>query len=268
LTSLNLQNAQMSREVGFALGRLTQLRSLHVPQLSVDDEILASFGSLKNLRELTLHVNLITNKGLATLADMRSLKVVDLTETEVSNRGMEALRNARPGMRVLPEHAKSMVGFFIGRGDVEGMRKLLDVDPEAVNENLHGGTGADYALQFAAGARDLAMAKLLIERGAVIDAQNSLGSTALIYACITDRFNPVIPLLIEHGADINHGVKSGYTPLDLAVSGHNVDLLKLLFAHGVDPDSFHEKALRPETHYDDLIRMIRDYAANRIKLRR
>ncbi len=57
-------------------------------------------------------------------------------------------------------------------------------------------------------------AKLLLERGADVNAQNHDGWTALAFAAHWDaRWLEMTRLLISHGAKLDHQTKDGWTPL-------------------------------------------------------
>ena len=61
---------------------------------------------------------------------------------------------------------------------------------------------------------------MVLERGAVIDAQNNHGRTSLSRAVERGHIQ-VARLLLEHGADVNSRDEAGWTPLfDAAFGGH------------------------------------------------
>jgi hypothetical protein len=79
------------------------------------------------------------------------------------------------------------------------------------------------------------IAKLLIEKGADINAISSKGHTPLSIA--TFRCNPYLMKdLIEKGADINHKTVNGFTPLHLAAQGRCETGIVYLLKVGADED--------------------------------
>ncbi|CAD7695454.1 unnamed protein product [Ostreobium quekettii] len=77
-----------------------------------------------------------------------------------------------------------------------------------------------------------AVARLLIDAGARIDAKDAAGYTALMYAC---GHNPAVALaeiLLEAGADPNVKSRYGTVALHDAVMGQQLDAVKLLLKHG------------------------------------
>mgnify|MGYP001597423749 CR=1 FL=1 len=78
------------------------------------------------------------------------------------------------------------------------------------------------------------LAQLLIESGADIDTKDVDGLTPLFYAVNSSR-SDVGKLLIEKGADVNAVSNSnGWTPLKWAVCDGYLDIVRLLIEKGVD----------------------------------
>lgn len=86
----------------------------------------------------------------------------------------------------------------------------------------------DNPLMYAAGAGDLRMITLLLERGANINATDNDGDTALAAAVSRRASLDAVSLLLSAGAKVNVRNKRGETPL--TVAGRNGDdaLVKLL----------------------------------------
>lgn len=83
-------------------------------------------------------------------------------------------------------------------------------------------------LMAAAGGADVRMIKLLLEKGANVNAADSEGYTALACA-VSRRASPeAVQLLLSSGADINARNKRGETPLVLAERNGDYALVSLL----------------------------------------
>jgi ankyrin repeat protein len=75
--------------------------------------------------------------------------------------------------------------------------------------------------------------KLLIERGADVNAKNAFDSTALMWS-VTDLEK--VKMLVEQGANVNATSKQGNTPLLLAArSDRSASIVKYLIAKGANP---------------------------------
>lgn len=78
--------------------------------------------------------------------------------------------------------------------------------------------------------------KLLIEKGADVNAKDRDGWTALLWA-IHYEYPEIIKLLVENGADINVKTPDGRTPLTLAIRADMHDTSKYLINKGADVDT-------------------------------
>lgn len=111
--------------------------------------------------------------------------------------------------------------------DFETVKQFLEQEPKRIHER-----GAhDFPLLYypIIGKCELEMLQLLLDRGAEVEEQNLIGTTALHFACMRDDVETV-ELLIANGADVTRvGRKFGgkrQTPLQLARDSRIVDMLK------------------------------------------
>lgn len=76
--------------------------------------------------------------------------------------------------------------------------------------------------------------RLLLNNGAMVDAQNAYGNTPLHIACLNGHF-PICQELYASGADIEAVNYRGQTPLHIAAaSTHGVDCLYFLLEQRID----------------------------------
>ena len=116
-------------------------------------------------------------------------------------------------------------------GDLAALRACVEAHPDSV-----GTAGADgfTPLHLASFFGHAEAATLLLDKGADVRAW---GSNALrnqpLHAAIAGKRDPgVIRALLEHGADVNAVAGGGYTPLHLAASRGDVELLAQLIGRG------------------------------------
>ena len=82
-------------------------------------------------------------------------------------------------------------------------------------------------------SKAIEMAQMLIDMGADLNAQSSLG-TPLMNA-VTNVWNmEIVEMLIKAGADLNVTYKNGKTALFYAQASGNDDIIKLLIDSGAD----------------------------------
>lgn len=114
-------------------------------------------------------------------------------------------------------------------GDIAIVKLLLD---KLFLE--HGSVYLNDALIVAGEFGHLEIVKLLLSRGAAVNAINhTYGATALMYAALNDRLL-VAEFLLSCGADINHKAINGGTALIIASQNGHDSIVKLLLSHGVD----------------------------------
>ena len=89
---------------------------------------------------------------------------------------------------------------------------------------------------YAAEIGSLDAMRLLIDRGADVNAQNAFGSTALMWS-VSDPAK--VRLLLDHGAQVNTAAKSGRTALIVAAfTNPSAEVVKLLLAKGAKMESW------------------------------
>src|SRR6266850_4617526 len=159
----------------------------------------------------------------------------------------------------------------IHRGAVDDVAHLLE---SGVNPNIVGadGTAALMAATLFANARmvelllqhsadpnragvsgttalmwaipDLEKVRLLLARGANVNARSETGRTALLVAASYPGTTGVLRLLLDRGADLHAQDQGGATALALAVRSGDVEVVRYLVERGLDPNALSPAALR------------------------
>ena len=159
-------------------------------------------------------------------ADPRTAHAVATT----SERAVEACAHTgrKPIVELLLRHgAPYSLPTAVMLNDTTTVKKLLDEDPNRIYER-----GAhDFALLWypIIGGGDLDMMQLLLDRGAKVEEQHFLGTTALHWASSRDSVE-MVELLVDNGADLNRvGRKfkaEGERPLQVAKNEQVAAFLK------------------------------------------
>ncbi|CAH1450626.1 unnamed protein product [Lactuca virosa] len=118
---------------------------------------------------------------------------------------------------------ESAVHHTASVGDVEGLKKALDLSSNKDEEDSEGRT----ALHFACGYGEVKCAQILLEAGAKVNVLDKNKNTALHYAAGYGR-KDCVALLLENGASVTLQNMDGKTPIDVAKLNEQTDVLKLL----------------------------------------
>lgn len=111
------------------------------------------------------------------------------------------------------------------------MSELVD----KVNVDARLSEDGETALHRAASRGHVQAAKLLLDRGATVDAADGEGVTPLVLAAYRGHTD-VVKLLLERGAFVNAQEKrNGLSSLSHAVGRGDRELVAVLLAHGADP---------------------------------
>lgn len=120
----------------------------------------------------------------------------------------------------------------VGRAD--RVEQVLDADPGRVSAWTEDGF---TPLHLAAFFRRPETARLLVERGALIDvvARNEQLQVTPLQSAAAAREEETAALLLERGADPNARQRGGFTALHAAAQHGDAPFVALLLAHGADP---------------------------------
>lgn len=115
------------------------------------------------------------------------------------------------------------------RGDVNGLRTILNEHPEVVDVK------AGELLYAAVDDASLEILACLHEAGCDLNA-TFVGSTPLVHAVEIDELD-VVKWLLDHGADVNaRATDRDSRPLEQAIEEGNLAMIGLLLGYGADPN--------------------------------
>ena len=148
-----------------------------------------------------------------------------------------------PVFEAVMESDRALLKLLTTAPQLSHTRASADHLVEAIPHWIYKG---DTPLHLASASLRLSSAKLLLEHGADVHAQNRRGASALHYACDPRPnsggvWNPeaqaaLIALLIQHGASINLADKGNATALHRAVRSRGVAAVRCLLEHGARVD--------------------------------
>ncbi|RYP87671.1 hypothetical protein DL770_004750 [Monosporascus sp. CRB-9-2] len=137
-----------------------------------------------------------------------------------------------------------------------------------IYETTHYRQYATYStsLGVASGLGLEAVSKLLLDRGANIEADGKSGWTPLLFAAYYG-YETVVELLLDRGADSEAKDETGWTPLLLAASYGRETILELLLDRGADIEAGNDIGSTPllfavRNTYETVIKLLLDRGAN------
>ena len=133
-------------------------------------------------------------------------------------------------------HVNTPLHFAVRNGDIEIVKMLLDRGADVDAINLYNVTPLHIAVE----SKKVEIVELLLNHGACVNARNCNSSTPLLLAAKEDS-EEIVKLLLKHGADVNSAYtctsSEGYTPLCLAVKGGHEKVVQLLLECGANVDA-------------------------------
>jgi ankyrin repeat protein len=142
--------------------------------------------------------------------------------------GVEALLAGNPGGANLRDRRGGVTPLMYAAalGSIDTMRLLLDRGADVNARSAAGATALMWA------AADPAKVRLLVERGADVKAAAESGRTALMLAAMSDQSAGGVGLLLERGADAKALDRDQTSALAAAAYGNDAATLQLLLKAG------------------------------------
>jgi ankyrin repeat protein len=143
----------------------------------------------------------------------------------------DLLRHNGADLRVKGDNGRNPLHSAAYSGNLEVVRKLIEYDPAAVDARTEFWTTPLLWASEGLNIEDGSILRLLLERGADINAQNRIGRTPL-YVASKGGVLEAVRLLLEHGADVEVKDNYGKTALQKAADRGHDEVVELLREHG------------------------------------
>jgi ankyrin repeat protein len=141
-----------------------------------------------------------------------------------------------------PRGGASPLMYAAAIGSTESMTRLLDKGAAVNASNSSGATALMWA------ATDIAKVKLLLSRGADAKAVSQRGRTAVFIAARNDASSAAVKLLMAAGADPKASDAAKMTVLHSAAVGNDTDTIRLLVDAGADVNAADALGFTPLIH--------------------
>lgn len=135
------------------------------------------------------------------------------------------------GASLATEHGVSLLHQAAGKGQTEVIHVLLE---KGIDVNAQDTVGYTALMRAAEAGQDDTVT-LLIAKGAKVNAQEMHGYSSLMWAVMKGE-KETARLLAEHGADVNaREKKANWTALMMATVKDDIEMVRLLLDKGADP---------------------------------
>ena len=148
---------------------------------------------------------------------------------------LKALLDQKAGASVADDRGITPLMYAAETGSVDAMRLLIDRGADVNAQNAFGSTALMWSVA------DPAKVRLLLDHGAQVNLAARSGRTALIVAAFTNPSAEVVRLLLDKGAKVGVMDLRHVTPLNAATFGNDTATVRLLLDAGADidtPDTF------------------------------
>jgi ankyrin repeat protein len=148
---------------------------------------------------------------------------------------LKALLDQKAGAEVADNRGITPLMYAAEIGSLDAMRLLLDRGADVNAQNAFGSTALMWSVS------DAAKVRLLLDHGAQVNTAARSGRTALIIAAFTNPSAEVVRLLLAKGAKVDVMDVRHVTPMNAATFGNDTATIRLLLEAGADletPDTF------------------------------
>lgn len=132
---------------------------------------------------------------------------------------------------VADDHEITPLMYAAENGSLDAMRLLIDRGADVNAQNAFGSTALMWS------ASDAAKVRLLLDHGAQVNTAAKSGRTALIIAAFTNPSAEVVRLLLAKGAKVDVMDKRHVTPMNAATFANDTATIRLLLEAGADMDT-------------------------------
>ena len=128
---------------------------------------------------------------------------------------------------VMNEGEETQLFYFCEHGMTSSVVRMLEMRSIDVEARQGGRVNGQTCLMTAANNNHLAICRLLIDKGAQMEAKNSFGRTPLHCASYQGH-DDIARLLCDHGADVEARINGGWRPVHLAAMYGHISVVKEL----------------------------------------
>jgi ankyrin repeat protein len=141
---------------------------------------------------------------------------------------LQALLSGPGAVNVRDDRGITPLMYSAVAGSTEVMRLLIDKGADVNATNAFGSTALMWSVS------DLSKTRLLLDAGANVNTASKAGRTALLIAAMSDRSAEIVRLLIAKGADVKAKDAGNFTTLNAATVGNDTETIRIFLDAGID----------------------------------
>ncbi|XXH00620.1 hypothetical protein Hte_006968 [Hypoxylon texense] len=218
-------------------------------------EALIKLGANPNLKAVENQ----DKPGWSPLAFAISNKYVDCARALING-------NADPN---IVGYGGTPIQYAASKGLLETCEMLLERRADIFHQSIKPPILIYAMIRGVPGSR-LEIIRLLVDKGARVNAEDASGNTTLMWACWSDdpRKSSIVEYLLEQGADVNCYNHTGVRPVHIAISMGDESLLSLLLRQKhidlnvLDPDNDTPLKLAIRARHASMVKMLLEKGAD------
>ncbi len=145
---------------------------------------------------------------------------------------------------LVDKYRNTQLFYAVYKGHLEIVKLLLEKGANVNAKDKYG----DTPLLRATKQRHLEIVKLLLDKGADVNEKDKYGDTPLLSAVEIDHLE-IVKLLLEKGANVNAKNMNGYTPLMRATENGHLEMVKLLLDRGANVNEKNKNNYETSLHW-------------------
>ena len=175
-------------------------------------------------------------KAQTYYSDQKQIRLLDAVDSKNPQKIDDAIEQGAQ-VNAVGKQEMTPLAWAFAKQNLVGYRHLLEkgANPNFKTQKVAWNNDGRSVMQFAAVAENPDYLLLALKHGGSPNAPDSLRNKTILNTAIANRRKENIRILANHGADLNHSDRAGFTPLMHCVTSDEYGLALVLLELGADP---------------------------------